>query len=142
MGWIPWRPGRTVASIDAFAVPADVPIEFDEFSVARIRGTRVTLDTVVTAFRLGATPEEIVPQYPTLELADVYSIIAFLLRQTATVDTYLREYEAGVERSVGRTRSDGVRRASGSGSSLARPRPRDRDPPRRRRENRPASRIE
>ena len=80
--------------MEPFPIPADLPLVFDEFGVARIKGTRVTLDSVITAFCLGATPEETVLQYPTLDLADVYSVIAHYLRDRETVDSYLSEYEA------------------------------------------------
>jgi uncharacterized protein (DUF433 family) len=57
----------------------------------RIGSSRVTLDTVVSAFRDGASAESIVDRYPTLSLADVYSTIAFSLRHPDTVDSYLSE---------------------------------------------------
>jgi hypothetical protein len=44
----------------------------------RVRGTRITLDTVFTAFREGAT-EEIVQQYPSISLADVNQVIGYCL---------------------------------------------------------------
>lgn len=69
--------------------------------------TRVTIDTVVTAFREGATPEEVVLQYPSLELADVYAVIGYYLRHRAEVDDYLR----GRQR-----RADEVRRENESRS--------------------------
>jgi len=69
--------------------PEPVPISTDKDGVVRVGTTRVTLDTVVSAFREGATSEEIVQQYPTLRLADVYSVIAYYLRHRVTVDTYL-----------------------------------------------------
>lgn len=59
--------------------------------VIRVGGTRVTLDTVVTAFNEGATPEEIVQQYPSLQLADVYSVIGYYLRRRQEVEVYLQE---------------------------------------------------
>lgn len=43
--------------------------------VILIGDTRVTLDTVVDAFVSGATPEEIVHQDPSLDLADVYAVV-------------------------------------------------------------------
>ena len=46
------------------------PLETGSDSVIRVRGTRITLDTVWTAFNDGATAEEIVQQYPSLSLAD------------------------------------------------------------------------
>jgi uncharacterized protein (DUF433 family) len=58
--------------------------------VVRVGGTRVTLDTVVEAFGEGATPEEIVQQYPSLDLADVYAAISYYLRHRAEVEDYLR----------------------------------------------------
>ncbi len=56
----------------------------------RVGGTRVTLDTLVAAFREGMTPEGIVEQYPTLGLADVYSVIGYYLSHSDEVDEYLR----------------------------------------------------
>ncbi len=44
-----------------------VPLKVDKDDVVRVGGTRVTLDTVVTAFQAGATADEIVQQYPSLE---------------------------------------------------------------------------
>jgi len=40
----------------------------------------VTLDTLVYTFNLGPTPEEIVQQYPALDLASVFAGIAYYLR--------------------------------------------------------------
>ena len=53
-----------------------VPFAEDTDGVVRIGKTRITLGTVVSAFLEGATAEEIAQQYPTLSLADVYSVIA------------------------------------------------------------------
>lgn len=50
-----------------------VPLETTADGVVRVRGTRIPLDTVVTAFHLGATPEEIAQQYSPLDLADIYA---------------------------------------------------------------------
>lgn len=69
--------------------PEPVPLVTDTDGVVRVGTTRVTLDTVVAAFREGATAEEISQQYPTLRLADVYSIIGYYLRHRAEVDDYL-----------------------------------------------------
>ena len=46
------------------------PIETDPYGVVRVAKTRVTLDTVVTAFLEGCTPEEIGEQYPSLQLTE------------------------------------------------------------------------
>jgi uncharacterized protein (DUF433 family) len=68
-----------------------IPIEMDGDGVMRVGGTRVTLDTIVAAFNEGATAEEIVQQYPSLNLADVYSVIGYYLRQQSAVEDYLRQ---------------------------------------------------
>jgi len=68
-----------------------VPLAVDPDGVARVGGTRVTLDTVVAAFLDGATAEEIVSQYPALDLADAYAAISYYLRHRSEVDSYLRE---------------------------------------------------
>jgi uncharacterized protein (DUF433 family) len=46
----------------------------------RVEGTRVGLESVVHAFDLGATPEEIVQQFPTLDIASTYEVIAYVLQ--------------------------------------------------------------
>ncbi len=71
-----------------------IPLAMDRHGVARVGGTRVTLDTVIGSFKGGASAERIVEQYPTLKLADVYSVIGFYLDHTEDVDEYL---ERGVE---------------------------------------------
>ncbi len=74
-----------------------VPLENDAEGVARVGGTRVTLDTIVGAFLHGATAEEIAQQYPSLRLADVYAVVAFYLRRRSEVDSYLRERQRQAE---------------------------------------------
>ncbi len=68
-----------------------VPLELNADGVARVGKTRVTLDTVVTAFLEGATAEEIGEQYPSLQLSDIYSALGYYLRHKAEVDAYLSE---------------------------------------------------
>lgn len=68
-----------------------IPLKTDPNGVIRIGKTRVTLDTVVTAFLEGATAEEIGEQYPSLQLADIYSAIGYYLRHQTEVDAYLLE---------------------------------------------------
>lgn len=56
-----------------------------------MRKSRVPLDTVISTFLNGATPEEIALRYPSLPLADIYSVIAYYLRQRPAVEAYLRQ---------------------------------------------------
>ena len=66
-----------------------VPLATDRDGVIRVSGTRVPLETVVGAFLDGATPEEIVLNYTTLSLADVYQVVAYYLKNKDKVDSYL-----------------------------------------------------
>ncbi|ERN41501.1 hypothetical protein KR51_00020800 [Rubidibacter lacunae KORDI 51-2] len=67
------------------------PLARNADGVVLVRGTRVTLDTVVTAFQQGATAEEIATRYPALRLADVYGTIHFYLNHREEVAAYLRQ---------------------------------------------------
>lgn len=72
-------------------VTETVPLVTDVDGVVRIGKTRVTLDTVISAFLDGATAEEVTHQYPSLNLADVYAVIAYYLRRHDEVDAYLQQ---------------------------------------------------
>jgi uncharacterized protein (DUF433 family) len=74
-----------------------IPLQTDSTGVVRIGGTRITLDTVVGAFCDGATAEEIVQQYPSLNLADVYYVIGYYLRRTSEVQAYLQARKVDAE---------------------------------------------
>jgi len=71
-----------------------VPLTEGPDGVIRLRGSRVTLDSVVAAFFDGAAPEEIVLRYPTLDLADVYVVVGFYIRNRTLLDTYLDQRRA------------------------------------------------
>jgi len=66
-----------------------IPLETDTYGVIRVSSTRVTLDTIVTAFKDGATAEEIAQQYPSVPLVDVYYVIGYYLRRRDEVESYL-----------------------------------------------------
>lgn len=78
--------------------PQTVPLRTDRDGIIRVGNTRVTLDTVISAFLDGATAEEIVHRYPSLELADVYSVIAYYLKRRDEVEAYLRFRQEHAER--------------------------------------------
>jgi uncharacterized protein (DUF433 family) len=74
-----------------------LPLKEDEDGTIRVGGTRVTLETVVQAFKRGASAEDIVEAYPSLHLADVYAVISHYLRHRSKVDEYLRQQEREAE---------------------------------------------
>ena len=65
----------------------------DSHGVYRVGGTRVTLDLVVHAFNRGATAEEIVQDFPTLQLPDVYQVIGYYLKHSAELAEYFEKRE-------------------------------------------------
>ena len=71
-----------------------VPLRTDECGVLRVGKTRVPLDTVVYAFNQGASAEEIVMSYTTLDLGDVYAVVNYYLHNRTEVDAYLSQREA------------------------------------------------
>jgi uncharacterized protein (DUF433 family) len=70
-----------------------VPLQEDSEGTIRVGGTRVRLDTVIHAFNQGHTAEEIVSNYPSLSLADVYATITYYLNNQDAVNEYVRRRE-------------------------------------------------
>lgn len=86
------RPGRVGLYFSAMSqVTTTVPLSADEAGVLRVAGTRVSLDSVVQAFDEGATPEEIAQDFPSLDLAAIYSVIGYYLQNRPEVKEYLEQ---------------------------------------------------
>jgi len=66
-----------------------VPLTVDDDGVIRMGGTRVTLDSVILAYEEGASAEEIALRYPSLNLADIYSVMGYYLHHEVEVQAYL-----------------------------------------------------
>ena len=64
----------------------------------RIGGTRVSLDSVVYAYRRGASPESIQRSFPSLTLEQVHGALAFYLSHQSEIDKYLVEGEEEFEK--------------------------------------------
>jgi uncharacterized protein (DUF433 family) len=64
----------------------------------RIGDTRVSLETIIDSYLLGQRPEEIHSGFSSIELADIYAIIAYYLKNREAVDRYLAEQEADSQR--------------------------------------------
>ena len=62
-----------------------------------VAGERVSLDSLVYAFRRGASPETIRRSFPVLTLEQVYGAIAYYLAHEQVIDAYLQESERGAE---------------------------------------------
>lgn len=70
-----------------------IPFVVTDQGTIRIKDSRVSLDSIVHHFKLGATPEQIVYSFPSLHLSDVYSSIAYYLTHRPKVEAYLEEQE-------------------------------------------------
>jgi uncharacterized protein (DUF433 family) len=75
-----------------------LPIHLEPSGAMRIGTTRVTLESVIRAHRHGLSPEQIVEQYDTLILGDVYSVISYYLHHRRELDEYVVERERNVDR--------------------------------------------
>lgn len=78
-------------------VTETVPVVTNRDGVLCVAQTRVTLDTLIQAFQEGATAEEIALQYPTVPLADIYSVIGYYLRRQAEMEAYLARRRQAAE---------------------------------------------
>ena len=65
-----------------------------------VAGTRVSLDSVVYAFRGGDSAETIQQNFPSLTLEQVYGAVAFYLAHRAEIDANIREGEEELDRTV------------------------------------------
>ena len=63
----------------------------EEDGTARLVGSRIPIDTLVGAFKKGATAEQIQDSFPSLSLREIYSVIAYYLEHQDDVDAYLKE---------------------------------------------------
>lgn len=72
----------------------------------RVGDSNVPLEIVLAAFHSGNSPERIVEQYPTLDLADVYDVVAYYLRHRRDVDEYLAEQLAAAAQTEALTRRE------------------------------------
>lgn len=84
------------------------PLHTDDNGVVRVGKTRVTLDTVIAVFNQGATAEEIVHRYPSLNLAQVYATIGYYLNHQSEVEAYLQQRQKQAEqiRQINQSRFD------------------------------------
>ena len=75
--------------MDTLVSTSEIKLTRTEAGVLRIGSTRVSLDSVIIAFNQGATPEQIVQDYDTLELSEVYAAISYYLQHREETDAYL-----------------------------------------------------
>jgi uncharacterized protein (DUF433 family) len=62
-----------------------------------ISNTRISLDSIVYAFKRGAAPESIKRSFPLLSLEEIYGAIAFYLSHEQEIDSYLSQAETQLD---------------------------------------------
>ena len=83
-----------------------VPLMVTDYGTIRIADSRVSLDSVVHHYKLGATVEQIAYSFPSLGLADIHLAIAYYLTHRDEVEAYLRQQEAEADAVQHRIKSD------------------------------------
>ncbi len=82
-----------------------VPLRTDDSGVLRVGNTRVTLDSVVTAYMSGSNTEQIADDFSTLDLADIHAVISYYLRHTREVAEYLSKERQAADTVRGQIKS-------------------------------------
>jgi len=70
-----------------------VPLREEPTGTYRIGKSRVTLDVMINAYKMGDSAEQIVESFSSLKLSEVYLVIAFYLQNKEAVEVYLKEGE-------------------------------------------------
>ena len=96
---IRWVYRRSPASFAAAIMQMEITLASQEYVEEREGGyyvpdSRVSLASVIFAFRDGASPETIRQNFPSLSLGQVYAAIAFYLNHPAESETYLQRLVA------------------------------------------------
>src|SRR2546421_9244151 len=71
-----------------------LPFRLTEDGTIRIGDSRVSLDSVVHHYKLGASAEQIAQKFPALDLADIYAAISYYLSNEQSVERYLASQES------------------------------------------------
>ncbi len=69
----------------------------DSEGTIRVKGSRITLDTLVGTFNKGETVEEIQDGFPSLSLSQIQGVIAWYIENQDDADEYLNERAAEAE---------------------------------------------
>jgi uncharacterized protein (DUF433 family) len=83
-----------------------MPFVVTEQGTIRIKGSRVSVDSIIHHFKLGATAEQIVQSFPSLTLGDVYSSIAYYLTHHHEMEEYLEEQTVAADNLQGELESN------------------------------------
>lgn len=71
-----------------------VPLTLTDEGIIRITGSRVSIDSIIHHYKLGATAEQIAYKFQGLRLADIHAAIAYYLSHREVIEEYLSTQEA------------------------------------------------
>ncbi|MDX2076895.1 MAG: DUF433 domain-containing protein [bacterium] len=83
--------------MDTPPIVLELPLRLDESGTWRVGKTRVIIEMVIYEFNQGATPEQIVEAFDSLNLADVYHVIGYYINHREEIDAYIAKREAEAE---------------------------------------------
>jgi uncharacterized protein (DUF433 family) len=78
--------------------PGGVPLIHHNDGTIRLSGSRVTLDTLVAAFKRGDTTEEIHEGFPSVSIEHIKAAIGWYLKHVAIAEEYLKKQAGAGER--------------------------------------------
>ena len=78
----------------------NAPLVIGDDGTIRVKASRVTLDVIVRQFKQGATAEQILEDFPSLNLRDVYGVIYYHLNHEEEVEEYLKKTERRCRRDL------------------------------------------
>ena len=79
--------------MDQQEIRQNTPLILGADGTIRIKGSRVSLDVIVRQFKQGATAEQLLEDFPSLTLRDIYGAIYYYLDNTEAVEGYLHQQE-------------------------------------------------
>src|SRR5438477_279800 len=84
--------GDEIMSLMVEAEP--VPLKFDHRGVARVGGTRVTLQSLIAYYLQGYSAEDLARAFPSVKLEDIYATLSYFLRHRQEVERYMDDQQA------------------------------------------------
>ena len=79
--------------MDQQEIRQTTPLILGDDGTIRIKGSRVSLEIIVRQFKQGATAEQLLEDFPSLTLRDIYGAIYYYLDNTEAVEDYMRQQE-------------------------------------------------
>lgn len=70
-----------------------VPLSMRQDGTIHVIGSRVTLDTVISRYKAGDSPEAIREGFPTLTLAQIHGVLQYYHEHRDDMEAYLRRRE-------------------------------------------------